>query len=153
MAWAARPRSRPGGAAASRVVAPVWSRHAVRTNAAAARRSVSAVTLSGSPTPRAIHVPRPDGTASASPGLPSKPRSARKARSRSAPAPAGRTRPAKTGVPTAPASAGTSSTSVKVIGIGLLLGVVYTGGQELTLLPAGHGPQQVGQAVEVGDHR
>ena len=140
MAWAARARSRPAGAAASRVVAtvsvpPRGPHEGGRRPAEGLGRRPSRARprrgRSRSPDPTARPAPRP-----ACPRSPARRGSSGRGRRRRR---RGSTRPAKTGVPTAPASAGTSPARVKVIGMRLLLVLGARGGRAV-LGPPASGP-------------
>ena len=131
MAWAASAGSRSGGAAASRVVAPVRSRHA-RAHEGRRRPAqrlgghlVGLAHAQGDPRAPSGR----DGQRLARPALEA-PLGEEADRSRSAAEPRRDDPAGKTGVPTAPASAGTSSARVKVIGMRLLLGLGGRAGRD-----------------------
>src|SRR4051812_7144557 len=127
--------------------------HAALANAAAARRMSSALTASPGPLPTptaTIVLPSSASNRAVSPTLPPKPLDARKRLSSSTVAPLGTTPFANTGTPRYLAFEGTSAAARKAIGIELLLGATREG---LAFLPAGHGPQQVGEPVEIGHDR
>src|SRR4051812_28366349 len=126
--------------------------HAALANAAAARRMSSALTASPGPLPTptaTIVLPSSASNRAVSPTLPPKPLDARKRLSSSTVAPLGTTPSANTGTPRYLALAGTSAAARKAIGIELLLGVLGATREGLAFLPAGHGPQQAGEPVEI----
>src|SRR5205807_399209 len=125
------------------------------TNAAPARRRTSASTSPAAPRPTATTVlPSLASSATASPTLPSNPWRLRNVRSSWMPADAAGLRPANTGTPTAWALPGTWPAGEVVKLMAIWLGLLARTAQQRValLLPAAHGPQQAGKAVQVRHH-